>query len=232
MKIKAIGKYGRYAPKNEATNCYLIETDNGKNILIDLGSGALSKLQNHIEISSIDIVIITHLHFDHCSDLGTLAYALGYHNLKKIDVYMPGHPEGMKSVFDAKNFETHYIDNDTLFCVDNVQFSFAESPHPVETYSVIIDYYGKKIVYTSDCSKDEIIKKNTIGADIVIGDACILQKDYTSTCPHISVKSLAQNVPASCKLFLAHLTAFEEEEILQEGQKYHKDTKLIEDFEI
>ena len=88
MKIKVIGKYGRYAPFNAATNCYLIQSESGKNIVLDLGSGGLSGLQKYIDIKDIDMVIITHLHFDHASDLGVLAYSLGYLGLNKLKVYI------------------------------------------------------------------------------------------------------------------------------------------------
>ena len=86
MEFKVIGEYGRYPAYNKATNCYLIKTDNGKNILIDLGSGALSLLQKHIDISKIDVVIITHLHFDHACDLGVLSYSIGYLGLNKTKI--------------------------------------------------------------------------------------------------------------------------------------------------
>lgn len=232
MRVKVIGKYGRYAPKNEATNCYLLQTDNGKNIVIDFGSGALSGLQKFIDISNIDMVIITHLHFDHSCDLGVLSYALGYLKLNNIKVYMPKTPEVMNSAFNMSNFDIECLDENTRFTVDNVQFTFAKSPHPVETYSVIISYNDKKIVYTSDCSDDSVIKKNTLGADIVIGDACILEKDYKKGCPHISVKGLVQNVPSDCKVYLAHLTCGDEDNILNEGKKYNQNAEIVKDFEV
>lgn len=230
MEFKVIGEYGRYPAYNKATNCYLIKTDNGKNILIDLGSGALSLLQKHIDISKIDVVIITHLHFDHACDLGVLSYSIGYLGLNKIKVYMPATPELIKNVFNSSKFDVQIIYEDLQFSVDNINFTFAYSPHPVETYSVIMKYNDKKIVYTSDCSKKEIIAKNTLGADIVIGDACILHADYKSNSPHVSVKDLAESVPENCKLYLAHLTCGQEKEILQEGIKHHKNTELVKGF--
>ena len=173
MKIKVIGKYGRYAPFNAAANCYLIQSDSGKNIVLDLGSGGLSGLQKYIDIKDIDIVIITHLHFDHASDLGVLAYSLGYLGLNKLKVYMPETPEILKECFATNQFDIAYINDKLRFNVDNIDFNFAKSPHPVETYSVIMTENNKKLVYTSDCSMAGVIKANTAGADIVIGDSCI-----------------------------------------------------------
>lgn len=232
MKVKVIGKYGRYCPVDGCTNCYLLQTAGGKNIVIDMGSGALSKLQKIIDISLIDAVIITHLHFDHMCDLGVLSYALGYLNLNKIKVYMPKNPEAIANILNFPQFDIEYIDEGCQFCVDSVVFSFAKSPHPVETFAVNIDCNGKRIVYTSDCSDKKVLTANCKNADIVIGDACILDKDYNEKAPHISVKMLAESVPSESKLFLAHLTAGDEEEILSEAQKYHKSAEIVKDFEV
>lgn len=232
MKIKVIGKYGRYCPANDCTNCYLIETDNGKNILIDMGSGALSKLQNILEISKIDMVIITHLHFDHMCDLGVLSYAIGYLKLNKIKVYMPKTPEGVRDVLNFSQFDIEYINETSQFCVDGIHFSFAKSPHPVETYSVKIVCNGIEIVYTSDCQDVNVLYETCKNANVVIGDACILDKDYNKNAPHISVKMLAQSVPKNCKLYLAHLTAGDEDEILREALKFNCNAEIVKDFEI
>lgn len=231
MIVKVIGKYGRYAPVNEATNCYLLQTNQGKNILLDFGSGSLSLLQNHINIENIDMVILTHLHFDHSVDMGVLSYALGFLKLPKLPVYMPETPEAMKNVFATSQFDIKYIKDNMTIEIDDLRMTFKKSVHPVETYSVLINENSKLLVYTSDCSDKEVLKNNTIGANVVIGDACILDKNYNSNAPHISVKMLAENVPANCKLYLAHLTAGEEEDILDEGKAYHSNCELVKDFE-
>lgn len=232
MKIKVIGKYGRYAPFNAATNCYLIQSDSGKNIVLDLGSGGLSGLQKYIDIKDIDIVIITHLHFDHASDLGVLAYSLGYLGLSKLKVYMPETPEILKECFATNQFNIAYINDKLRFNVDNIDFNFAKSPHPVDTFSVIMTENNKKLVYTSDCSMAGIIKANTADADIVIGDSCILQENHKIGAPHISVKELAENVPEDCKLYLAHLTYGQENEILLEAKTFHPNAEIVKDFEL
>ena len=159
MEFKVIGEYGRYPAYNKATNCYLIKTDNGKNILIDLGSGSLSLLQKYVDISKIDAVIITHLHFDHACDLGVLSYSVGYLGLNKIKVYMPATPELIKNAFDSSKFDVQIIDEDLQFSVDNVNFSFAYSPHPVETYSVIMKYNDKKLFILVTVLKKKLLQK-------------------------------------------------------------------------
>ena len=54
--------------KSGNTNCYLVNTGN-QNILIDTGITAdcnfLKKLEAKISISQIDLVVLTHGHYDH-----------------------------------------------------------------------------------------------------------------------------------------------------------------------
>lgn len=231
MQIKVIGKYGRYAPWGEANNCYLIRINN-KNIVIDLGAGAIAGLQKYIKIEDIDCVILTHLHFDHSSDIGVLSYALGYLGVNKVKVYMPSSPQNMVDVYLSSKFDVSYITNESVINIDDLQITFYKSPHPVETYGVKIMCNNNTLVYTSDCNESEVIKQNTIDADYIIGDACILDKNKKTNAPHISVKELAVNVPSKAKLYLAHLTCGIEDEILQEARLYHNNSELVKDFEI
>src|SRR3712207_7551620 len=53
MKITVIGCWGAYPEKNEATTGYLLQTGE-HNILIDCGSGILSRIQEYIPLNKID----------------------------------------------------------------------------------------------------------------------------------------------------------------------------------
>ena len=67
MKILPIGVRGSYPMPSQATSCYLVSSD-GADVVLDLGSGALIGLTNHIDISAVSAFVITHLHYDHCAD--------------------------------------------------------------------------------------------------------------------------------------------------------------------
>src|SRR5690625_5233608 len=74
MKITVIGHWGGYPAPNGATSSYMIEKD-GFTLVVDLGSGALSKLQDYKHVNDIDAVILSHYHHDHVADVGVLQYA-------------------------------------------------------------------------------------------------------------------------------------------------------------
>lgn len=80
MKLTVIGCYGGFPAAGEATSGYLFES-NGFRLLVDCGSGVLSKLQQYIDIEELDAVLLSHYHHDHIADIGPLQYAklVGYH---------------------------------------------------------------------------------------------------------------------------------------------------------
>ena len=96
MKLTILGEYGPFAPAGGACSSYLLQGKHGGNILLDLGNGGLAQMQKYLSISQIDAVVLTHLHFDHISDLQILGYALSQLKLpRKPALYLPKTPEKM-----------------------------------------------------------------------------------------------------------------------------------------
>ena len=81
-----IGCSGSYPGPDSPACCYLLEADDpdGRTwrVLLDLGNGALGALHNYVDPLSVDGVLVSHLHADHCLDL------CGYYVLRKY------HPQG------------------------------------------------------------------------------------------------------------------------------------------
>src|SRR5699024_12597664 len=91
-----------YPAPGGATSAYLLEHD-GFSLLVDMGSGALSKVQKYIHVTDIDAVILSHYHHDHIADIGVLQFAwLVQSYLQGQDNVLPtyGH------IQDEKEFES------------------------------------------------------------------------------------------------------------------------------
>src|SRR5699024_10546946 len=87
MRLTVVGCSGSYPGPGSPASCYLVEAEHDDRtwrILLDLGSGALGALHNHIDPLSVDAVFLSHLHADHCMDL------CGYYVMRK---YHPNGPQ-------------------------------------------------------------------------------------------------------------------------------------------
>ena len=135
MKLTVLGKYGPYPGAGGATTSYLLECG-GKKLLIDAGSGSLSRVQEYCALEELDGIILTHLHSDHCSDMFILRYLRTDH---MPPVFMPCTPETEYGVLhSSKKFEITGISEDlSLQWTDtDIKLSFCRTIHPVECYAV------------------------------------------------------------------------------------------------
>ncbi|WGW10791.1 MBL fold metallo-hydrolase [Saxibacter everestensis] len=73
MELTVIGATGSFPGPTSPASCYLLQDRDreGKtwNVVLDLGSGSLGTLQQHLELEDLDAVLLTHLHPDHCLDV-------------------------------------------------------------------------------------------------------------------------------------------------------------------
>jgi ribonuclease BN (tRNA processing enzyme) len=164
MKLTVIGFWGGYPKKNGASSGYLLE-HNGFQLLMDCGSGVLSKLQNIIQPEELDAVLISHYHPDHIADIGVLQHArLIQGFLGNVFPTLPiyGHhfdqSEFHKLSFKEVTKGSAYSPNE-IQTIGPFQVSFLKTNHPVPCYAIRIEVDGKVIVYTADGSfKKEFIE--------------------------------------------------------------------------
>ncbi|MDQ3053053.1 MAG: MBL fold metallo-hydrolase, partial [Actinomycetota bacterium] len=67
MRLTVIGCSGSMPGPGSPASCYLIEHD-GLRIVLDLGPGSTGALQQHAALETIDAILLSHLHADHCLD--------------------------------------------------------------------------------------------------------------------------------------------------------------------
>lgn len=218
MKFIPLGIYGRHASAHGASSSYLLQSDNGAvNVLIDYGSGSAIELQKHIALDKINAIILTHLHYDHISDIFPYIYFLENSGIN-MPLYLPS---GSDAVINAKCFKK--IENLTKIDIFGMQIDYIEVRHgKIASHMVKVRGKNKTLLYTSDFSDAEAYADIVKGADIVFGDACC----FGTGSPHISIRELAENTPDNAKLYLTHLLDGSEADALNEALRYHADTQL------
>nr|WP_263328402.1 MBL fold metallo-hydrolase [Neobacillus sp. Marseille-Q6967] len=163
MKLTIIGHWGGYPKQNAASSGYLVEHE-GFQLLVDCGSGVLSKLQNITQPEDLDAVTLSHYHPDHIADIGVLQHARliqGFLGKKPPALPIYSHDfdqaEFAKLTYKDITKGIAYLPNESLQ-VGPFHIAFLKTNHPVPCFAMRIEAGGKSLVYTADSAfKEEFI---------------------------------------------------------------------------
>lgn len=194
MKLTVLGKYGPFPKEGGATSSYLLNC-NGINILLDLGAGAFSRLSQKINPQDVDIIIISHFHFDHSSDLGVLNYyyqrIFSNGNFKKPTLFCPSQDGAFaETLINNQYFSVKTVEDGDVVIEKGIRFEFFEMNHPVKCVGVKIFDGVKTFAYTGDSNISENLDRLYSHADLVLGDGAFLLKDWNESRPHLSVSHI------------------------------------------
>lgn len=237
MKLTVIGFWGGYPKINEASTGYLLEHD-GYQLLLDCGSGVLSKMQNFIEPEDLDAVLISHYHADHIADIGVLQHARiikGFLGEKPETLPIYGHTldeyEFAKLTHKGITEGVAYDPQKTLK-VGPFAVQFLRTNHPVPCFAMRIEVGGKALVYTADTSfKDEFISFST-DADLLLAECNFFSHQDGRNAGHMNstdVGKLAKEAGVK-QVILTHLPQYGElSKLVQEaGEIYNGPIALAE----
>ncbi|CAH1227960.1 hypothetical protein PAECIP111891_06215 [Paenibacillus allorhizoplanae] len=223
MKVRVIGRWGAYPKRGEATAGFLLEVGNHK-ILLDCGSGVLSVLQNYIELHELTAVFVSHNHFDHMADLGSLQYAC----LIDMDLKQRDTPLRLLVAKDSKDEWAipvlkgtieQEINQDTIVTFeDGLTLTFFRTDHDVFCLGVKISYQGKNLVYTADTRYDESLVPYLRDADLLLTEASFYANFDAARYGHMTSTEagLLASKAGVKKLLLTHLPHFGEIQVLRE----------------
>jgi len=158
IELTVLGNYGPYPTAKSACSGYLINGE-GFQIMMDCGNGAFSKFQKYGDIIKLNVLIITHLHEDHYSDIFCIRHALRYQleqgmRQEPLYLYLPEGPTEIVEMiklwdeFVVISLEeaVNIINDFNLFKLD-----FFKVQHQLPAYGVHFEAEGKRLLtYTGD----------------------------------------------------------------------------------
>jgi ribonuclease BN (tRNA processing enzyme) len=177
MKLTVLGCAGSFPGPESPCSSYLVEAD-GFRLLLDFGTGSLSSLQRYATITSVDAIVLSHLHADHILDACSYIVVRRYAPdgpYPTLPVYGPAgtaarlagaYGEGpLDDVYDFRDLRpgTLAIGPFTL-TVDRVN-------HPVETYGMRVEHGGRVLAYSADTAPCEALLRLAHGADLFLCEA-------------------------------------------------------------
>ena len=219
MNLSVLGRCGPYPRAHEACSGYLLSSGE-TSILIECGAGTLSRLRSLTELSALDAIVLSHLHYDHCADMAILRYALEQSSHSLLPVYCPAEPNDARAIFDYPVFQIHPLQNGMELCIGSVVFSFCSVRHPVPTFGFCAKGAGASLFYTGDTGWFEELPALVHGADALLCDCCFTDVDIDKPAIHLTARQageLAKQARVKT-LYCTHLWggASDDEAILRE----------------
>ncbi len=230
MKLTVLGKYGPFPAAGGGTSSYLLSCG-GKQILMDAGSGSMSRLQQFLEVEQLDAVLLSHLHHDHCSEMNLLKY------VKKADipVYLSATPQREHDqIAECARFLTQRITDGLCVMIGEAEVTFFAVRHPVECYAIKICAEKRTLVYTGDTVYFDALADFCTGADALLIDSGFLTtQPWREGLPHLYVEQAAQLAAKAGvgKLYLSHINPdYKEQDILQESRAFAR-RELVQEMQ-
>lgn len=228
MKLTIIGYWGGYPAVNSASSAYLLEKE-GYRLMLDFGSGTLAKLQEYLNVTDIDSVLVSHYHSDHVADIGVLQHAIYVENLlanteKTITIY--GHTENK---YEFAKFDHDYTrgvpyDPKEVLKIGPFFIRFLKTRHSVPCYGMRITDGNSTIVYTADSAYQEEWIKFSRDADLLLADTNFYADQDGSAAGHMTseeVASIAAHANVK-ELILTHLPHYgNHEQLMTEAKKVY-----------
>ena len=234
MRLTILGNNGPFPAPGGACSGYLVESDSGETrILLDCGPGVLSRLEQILPPEKLNAIVLSHLHYDHMSDMLPMHYYFQFHPLNRaMNVFLPGTPAEVRALIEDKQFDLWPMRETS---VGEMRLRFCRVRHPVTTFAVSVECDGKKLVYTGDTNTETALELFADGADLLLADAGLSNADYRENAPHLSAAlcgQLAQNVRAK-QLVLTHLNPkYDPDLLLSEAKAVYPSAQLAQIGEI
>jgi ribonuclease BN (tRNA processing enzyme) len=181
VRLTVLGSSAAFPGPGGAASGYLLQHD-GFNLCLDLGTGTLASLQEHIGIEDVHGVVISHPHWDHFLDLYPMFVARHWHEreLSIIDVVAPtgfeefflrlnNSEEGVATMRQVYTFAE--VEPGDPFEIGPFSVQTQLLPHWVRNMGTRFSADRTTLTYTGDTGPADEIAPLARGSDVLIAEA-------------------------------------------------------------
>jgi ribonuclease BN (tRNA processing enzyme) len=169
-----------------ACSSYLLRTADAA-VVLDLGNGALGKLQSAIGYQQLDALVISHLHGDHFLDVIPLRYALKRRRSRRgrLPLWLP--PAGTETLYQLCSilarsdgaafleevFLVREYDPAAQLQIGDARLTFAPARHSIPAYAIRTECNGVSVVYSADTAPCESVVELARDASLFLCEATL-----------------------------------------------------------
>lgn len=235
MELTVLGNNGPYPGAGRACSGYLL-TQGSTSILLDCGSGVVARLQQYLDLNRLTAVVLSHLHYDHISDLYVLRYAVdaarrGGLRREPLPIFCPAEPEALFTSLQYKdNFILNPVRGGDSLAIGDFSVSFLWTVHALPCLAVGFAGGGRHFAYSGDTEHFEGLVPFIAGAHLFLCEANYRHQDIgAGKGNHLSAHqaaTLAEEAGIE-KLLLTHLNPEGDEEgLLAEAREVFPQAEL------
>jgi len=241
MKLTVLGKYGPFPAKHGACSGYLLECG-GVTLALDLGNGTFSRLISLIPDLHIDAILLSHLHYDHMSDMLILSYALEQFRLRgrkvptPLTVVSPDTPaEEYRMLVSTGVFDITPAYDGMRIRFGDVSIALCRMIHSVPSFSYDITHDNNRLFYTGDTGWHEDLPEKCKGADVILADTGFLNADKTmQIAPHLTAGEAGRlaKLAGAKQLICTHIWGggMDNAQLLKEAREFFPDVIIAEEM--
>jgi ribonuclease BN (tRNA processing enzyme) len=186
--LTVLGCSGSAPGPRTAASGYLLEADDFL-LAIELGNGTLAELVAVRDPFSLDALLFSHLHPDHCADFSALTVTRRYQpspardpRTHRLPVYAPRDAPDRFADAYSPNAADRAVENlhdvyefhplaEGLVHIGPFEITAVTAAHPCEAYSFRIVHGGRSLVFTGDTGVSPPLERLAKDADVLLAEA-------------------------------------------------------------
>ena len=207
MQLTVLGCRGGMPANGQPSSGYLVDTGTSR-ILLDCGPGIATALSAEFDPSTLDAVVISHLHLDHCYDLLPIGKALlsplahypgaedesaGPVELPLIPLFVPAGARPLlntwASLFPVETiplldrvfgaaFDIREYRADDRMTAGDATLEFVELRHAKPNCGVRVCAPAGSVAYTGDTGVTDALVRLAAGIDLFVAEASLEHTDH------------------------------------------------------
>ncbi len=225
LKVTVLGCSGSYANAGGACTGFLVQSPEA-NVWLDAGPGTLANLQEHVCLSELTAIVLSHEHADHWLELPVAYNAIRHYLLcEPIPVY------GTLGTFTLarkmcenieESFRCNIISDKSSFTIADQEWRCSRTDHYVETLAPRVEVGDSSMVFSADTGPEWDIAQLGEDIDLLIAESTFLSHREKEKILHLSARQagvMAQKANAK-QLVLSHIAPGEDpSQHLQEARE-------------